>query len=382
MTTPLRTLIVEDQEDDAVLAERALRRAGFAVTWRRVETAEALRAALREPWDVVLSDYNMPELDALRALETVKAAGIDAPFIIVSGSVGEETAIEALRAGATDFVMKSNIDRLGAAVQRSLQQTRLRRERDEAMEGLRAAVRSRDQFLSIASHELKTPLTSLQLQTQALLRQLRAGGAAVEDTVARAQVIERNLKRLTSLVNELLDISRISRGSLPVKRAPADLVAIAAEVAERLGDLFVQSRTELRVHAPRTLVGEWDAERIDILLTNLLANAVKYGPGKPVDVFIERVGGEALVRVVDQGIGIDRADQQRIFERFERAVTERQYGGFGVGLWLSREIVKAHAGSIAVASEPGAGATFTVRLPVEPRGPAVELHAALGRGSG
>jgi signal transduction histidine kinase len=362
MPGPLRVLIVEDEEDDAVLAQRALARAGFEITAERVETPDALRRSLAASWDVILSDYNMPELDALHALQIVKESGREIPFIIVSGSVGEDTAVASLRAGATDFVSKTKIDRLGPAVERSLEEARVRRERDEAMEGLRAAVRARDEFLSIASHELKTPLTTLQLQTQALLRQLRVG-APLPDMVLRAEMIERNLKRLTAIVNELLDISRITRGSLILNRGRADLVAIAAEVKQRFADLFAQSGTELRTRWPRELVGTWDAERIDILLTNLLANAVKYGAGKPVDMVVDAEGPSARIRVVDRGIGIAPADQQRIFERFERAVPERHYGGFGLGLWLAREIANAHGGSIAVESEPGKGSTFTVLLP-------------------
>src|SRR5918912_2314576 len=199
MPRPLRVLIVEDEEDDAVLAQRALARAGFEITAERVETPDALRRSLAASWDVILSDYNMPELDALHALQIVKESGREIPFIIVSGSVGEDTAVASLRAGATDFVSKTKIDRLGPAVERSLEEARVRRERDEAMETLRNAVRARDEFLSIASHELKTPLTTLQLQTQALLRQLRAG-APLADMVLRAEMIERNLKRLTAIV--------------------------------------------------------------------------------------------------------------------------------------------------------------------------------------
>jgi signal transduction histidine kinase len=362
----LRVLIVEDQVDDAVLAVRTLRQAGFDVEHRQVQTADAMSAALQEDsWDVVLSDYSMPSFDAPRALQLLKSSGKDLPFIIVSGSIGEETAVETLKAGATDFVMKGNIERLGPAVERSLEEARLRSQRDHAIQALREAVRARDQFLSIASHELKTPLTSLQLQIQVLLKLLRGQdlAARAEETLKQGEVIERSGRRLARLINELLDISRATSGMLPIDPTPTDLVPVVHTAVKHLADMAAQTGTSVRVHAPAKLEGTWDAERLDTALTNLLTNAMKYGRREPIDVVLEEQGNNAVVRVTDRGIGIDTRDQERIFERFERAVPDRHYGGFGVGLWLTREVVQAHRGTISVESEPGRGATFTMILP-------------------
>lgn len=363
---PLRVLIVEDQVDDEQLAVRALEKAGYEVSHRRVQTPGEMTAALDDAkWDVVLSDYNMPAFDAPRALEILKRSHKGIPFIIVSGSVGEEIAVEVLKGGASDFVMKQNIHRLGPAVERSLEEARLRSERDRAIEELREAVRARDQFLSIASHELKTPLTSLQLQVQALLKTLRGKEDSVERALHQGEVIERSSRRLAGLINELLDISRATSGMLPLDPRPSDLVAIADGAVKRLADVAVQSETTIRLLAPPALEGTWDTERLDTVITNLLTNAMKYGRRQPIELVIEEHGSNAVLRVVDRGIGIDPLDHERIFERFERAVPDRHYGGFGVGLWLTREIVHAHRGTISVESTPGRGATFTIVLPRE-----------------
>jgi DNA-binding NtrC family response regulator len=178
--TALRVLFVEDSEDDAALESEELRRRGFAVFAQVVDTREGLARALAERWDAVLCDWNIPGFDALSALAMVEAADPDVPFLIVSGSVGEETAVGAMRAGAHDYLLKQNLARLGAAVERELREAKVRRERRVAVaaleqssaaqsaliKDLQAALNARDEFLTAASHELKTPLTGLVLQIE------------------------------------------------------------------------------------------------------------------------------------------------------------------------------------------------------------------------
>ncbi|MCY1030576.1 ATP-binding protein [Corallococcus sp. BB11-1] len=229
-----------------------------------------------------------------------------------------------------------------------------------------SAVRLRDEFLSVASHELKTPLTSLILQHNLIGRALELAGAqgAVSGRLATAQ---RQVLRLTALVDNLLDVSRLSLGKLALERAEVDLAQLTRDAVERLEDVFAQARCPLRVELPRTLTGQWDALRLDQVLVNLLSNAAKYGAGHPVSV---RAGlgadGEAWLEVRDEGIGIEADALPRLFGRFERAVSDRHYGGMGLGLYISRRIVDALGGSIEVASLPGQGATFTLRLPRAP----------------
>jgi len=230
------------------------------------------------------------------------------------------------------------------------------------------AVAARDEFLSIASHELKTPLTSLVLHSDGLRAAARRHDA--DAAAKKAEVIRRNVDRLSRLVASMLDISRIGAGRLDLELEEVDLAEIARDVAARFEDEAHRAGCAIHLHADTPVVGRWDATRIDQVVTNLLANALKYGTGRPVDVTVEADGGTAILSVGDHGIGISEADQTRIFQRFERAVSRRNYGGFGLGLWIVRQIVEALGGSVRVESVPGEGSTFIVELAREVREPA------------
>ena len=225
------------------------------------------------------------------------------------------------------------------------------------------AVRIRDEFLSIASHELRTPITPLRLQLQATLRQLRKGEIGTTDVEARTETALRQTERIATLVNDLLEVSRISMGRLTLQAEAMDLGESAREVVEQHEWEARNAGCALSLRAD-PVVGRWDKLRIEQVLTNLLANAIKYGAGKPVEVAVERVDGTATLMIRDHGIGISKEDQERIFDRFERAVSVRSYGGMGLGLYVARQIVLAHGGSIRIQSAPGQGSTFTVNLPL------------------
>jgi PAS domain S-box-containing protein len=229
----------------------------------------------------------------------------------------------------------------------------------------REAVRARDEFLSIASHELKTPLTTLQLQIQGLARKLKSfvEKPALQGVAARVATSERQVERLTALINNLLDISRITAGRLDLDLEPVDLAAVAREAAARFHEDLARAGCVLELRAEGEYVGEWDRLRLEQIVTNLLTNAAKYGAGRPIEIEVD--GGEATARfsIRDHGIGIPAEHQARIFERFERAVSDRHYGGLGLGLWIVRQIVDAFGGTIRVESRAGAGSTFTVLLP-------------------
>jgi PAS domain S-box-containing protein len=236
------------------------------------------------------------------------------------------------------------------------------------MEGeLRKAVRDRDDFLSIASHELRTPLTTLSLEIQRLKRSLgkRSQGILKSGRLERgAEIAENQINRLIMLVEELLDVSRLASGRLRVEPAVFDLSDLVREVANRLQPSIDAAGCALSVEAPAPAVGSWDWLRVEQVIANLVSNALKYGPGKPIEMSVTRETECACLRVKDYGIGIAPQDQRRIFHRFERAVPMSHYRGFGLGLWIAREIVVAHGGSIDVDSELGRGSTFIVRLPL------------------
>lgn len=232
---------------------------------------------------------------------------------------------------------------------------------------LEQSLRTRDDFLSIAAHELKTPLTPLRLQVTSLMHSAEESQPMAPDQLLRRLgAIDRVVVRLEELIDRLLEISRIQAGAIALELEDVDLAAVASEIAERLRREAEQAGSSLTVEAAGPVVGRWDRARLEHVFSSLLSNAIKFGTGKPIDVAVASVDGAARVEVRDHGIGIDAAEQERIFERFERAAPLRHYGGFGLGLWTARRIVEAHDGHITVASRPGHGSVFTVELPLHP----------------
>ena len=296
-----------------------------------------------------------------------------------------------------------------------------------------AAIRARDIFLTVASHELRSPLTALQIQVHSMRRMAAraaahpgppppsgvaphpyppvhdpvrpvgvagegrtpahvpfegARGSSASTTVltppievrlpevtpaprsleriaAKIEVAARQVARLTRLVDDLLDVSQIGAGRLRLRLERLDLLALVKEVHSRLEGQLAQARCPLELRSSGPVVGLWDRSRLDQVVVNLLSNAMKYGTGAPIEVDVYPTAVTAKICVRDHGIGIAPEDQSRIFDRFERAVSERHYAGLGMGLWIVRKIVAAHNGSIRVESKPGAGASFTVELPLK-----------------
>ncbi len=227
-----------------------------------------------------------------------------------------------------------------------------------------AAVASRDEFLSVASHELRTPVTSLQLAVQSVLA---IGEEAPTAFLRQAlETAERQTRRLSRLVDSLLDVSRVHSGRLELQREPTDLVAVAQDAVRALGDDARRAGCTIAVEAPApALGGHWDRARLEQVATNLLSNALKYGAGKPVVVRVDSDGQRAQLQVRDHGIGVEPAERGRIFERFERAVSARHYGGLGLGLYIVRRIVEAHGGTVSACDVEGEGASFIVELPLQ-----------------
>ena len=174
------------------------------------------------------------------------------------------------------------------------------------------------------------------------------------------------VKRLSQLVDDLLDVSRLTAGRLRLQWEQVDLVELTGELLERFSEQARAAECTLHLHAEGPIVGHWDRMRLEQVLTNLVTNALKYGQGHPVELHLEASRGWASWSIRDHGIGIAPEDLDRIFGRFERAVPTRKYGGLGLGLYISRAIVRAHGGDIRVESWPGQGSVFTAELPLEP----------------
>ncbi len=262
------------------------------------------------------------------------------------------------------------------AAVRDVSERKRTEERARLYRQARDEVRQRDEFLSIASHELRSPLAALQLQLQ-MLRRLTAQEEAPQPqaVVHKVEALERQTRRLTALVNDLLDVSRLRVGRLELRLEELDLAELARDSIRQVEDSLGRagSRIALRAEAPAT--GRWDRLRLEQVVTNLLVNAAKFGEGRPIAVTVHAEADLARLAVADQGIGIPPEQHERIFGRFERAASPEHYAGLGLGLYIAREIVEAHGGRIRLASAPGLGSTFTVELPRQPTpgGPAPQV---------
>jgi signal transduction histidine kinase len=229
---------------------------------------------------------------------------------------------------------------------------------------LQQAVAARDEFISIVGHELRNPLSAIYLQFKHLLDASRRTPHVVDAAwlVPRLEASDRRLQRFLSILNRLLDVSRISSGRIHLDLEEVDLVGIVRDTCKELEPELSVAQSELRLNAEGQLVGMWDRLRLEQVATNLLSNAIRYGCGKPIEVEVVAAGDAARLTVRDHGIGIDDEDLPTIFDLFERA-RARQPGGFGVGLWLVRKLCRAMGGDIVAQSRLGEGSTFTATLP-------------------
>jgi signal transduction histidine kinase len=258
--------------------------------------------------------------------------------------------------GAADLAF---VEEIAARAALAIENARLWRESQEAIE-------ARDEFLSIASHELRTPLTAMLLRVQGELRKLQRDP---DYAPTRAEVeawlgsFNQQTGRLAQLVSEMLDVSGMTTEAVRLSPGMMDLGEVVREATLALTEDARKKRCEIHIEAPSGIVGYWDRIRVVQVVTALLSNALKYGGGKPLAVAVSSAGDRAEIAVSDQGIGIEREHMGRIFERFERQVSPRNYGGFGLGLWRARQLVEASGGTISVTSDPGRGTTFRVDLP-------------------
>ena len=256
--------------------------------------------------------------------------------------------------GPADVELAAEIGRRAAL---AIDNSRLLRETQRA-------VRLRDDFLSVASHELRTPITALMLTVDRLIHALAGGRSPSASSLASSLArVQHSTERLRRLTDELLDVTRIERGRLDLNPVNVELGALTRQVVDDLRFELNSAGCSVRIDVDNAVAGVWDPSRLEQVVTNLLTNALKFGAGRPIDVHVHDAGAAAQLIVRDHGVGIEPARQPYVFDRFERAVSARHYGGLGLGLYIARRIVEAHGGDLRVDSKPGQGATFTVTLP-------------------
>ena len=374
----LRVIHIEDSDDDAELLRVQLRRAGFDAHIQRVQSAPEFLAVLKDAqWDVVVADHLVPGFEAPHALELLRGQNLDLPFVVMSGAVSHDVAVEMMRAGAHDFVSKETPARLEPIIRRELRAAENRRarrraeaeresvfaDRERILTQLEAANRAKDEFLAMLGHELRNPLAPIVTALQLL--KLRGDGRPSREYA----IIERQVNHLTRLVDDLLDVAKIARGKVELKTRTLDLAEVVAKGVEMASPMFEHRAHHFRIDAlPRTIFVNGDEARLAQVVANLLTNACRYtNPGGDIALTLGAEGESAVIRVRDNGIGIEAELLPRIFDLFVQGSRPlaRSEGGLGLGLALVRNLVKLHGGTVAVESEgKERGSQFTVRLPL------------------
>ena len=372
MSEPLRVLLVEDSEDDMELLLEELRRGGFSPICERVEEPEAMDRVLGDrPWDIVISDWTIPSFGALPALSLFRGKGLDIPFLVVSGTIGEEKAVEAMRAGAHDFVLKDRLSRLVPAVRRELGEAALRAEQRRLAERLRVSeealvrsekLRALGQMAAGVSHDLKNILNPLSLHLQFLRRAVGRGQS--EDARTTIEDMDAVLRRGVETIERL---RRFSRKAAPAGAVRVKLNRLAHEAIE-IGRPRMASRSgamcvirEEFGEPPPMLATE---EEVLSSIVNLVVNAIDaLKDGGTITVRTRAVRGGASVEVEDDGPGMPPEVAARVSEPF---FTTKGEEGTGLGLAMVRDCVARHGGSLSLDTAPGRGAKFELWFPAAP----------------
>ncbi len=368
MLIPLRTLVVEDCEDDHDLLLLKLRQAGFEPSALRVETIAEIEGALtRNEWQMVFSDFDLPGFDGLRALKLVRAVDPEIPFFIVSGVIDEEQAVAAMRAGAQDYFFKGKLARLGPAVGRELHEAEQRRQRREAQVKLdrdRNVLRSdRIRFVDVMSHEMRTPLNIINVAAGMLDRY----GERMELSGRKERIaeIQGAVARMTRVIDKVLLTSRLELQRWDLKSETFDPASWCKEFLSLDFGLSGQIDRIRMSAAGLPAKVAMDQRVVEIALQNLLSNALKYSaPDSPVDLeLLGDASGRIRFSVRDRGIGIPEEDMPHIFASFYRATNVGDVPGTGLGLAIVKACVDLHGGTVQIESSPGVGTCIRMCFP-------------------
>jgi len=362
----LRVLHVEDNELDAELVSEALRKGGFSASVVVVqEEAEFVAQLLSHHPEVVIADYNLPQWTGMEALDVLRSKGLDIPLILVSGALGDVTAVECIKRGATDYVLKDALARLPEAIRRALQEKRVLRLRREAEEDLARKVeelaRSNaelEQFAYVASHDLQEPLRMVAAYTQLLGERYR--GKLDENADKFIGYASEGALRMQTLIQDLLAFSRIGRNGAALGHV--DCGAVMEEVLLSLGPAMEETGA-LVTHTALPVV--WaDRSQMVQVFQNLIGNAIKFrGEDPAISVQAEKAGEQWLFSVSDNGIGIAPEYAENIFVVFQRLHARTEYPGNGIGLAICKKIIQRYGGKIWVEPRAGHGSIFKFTMP-------------------
>jgi K+-sensing histidine kinase KdpD len=356
---PLNLLIVEDNRDDLDLLLRTLRRSGFELNHRCVDDAPSLAAALKaQAWDVILTDFQLPHFSGLDAIVMIRDTfDIDTPIIVVSGAIGEEFAVQLIKAGAQDYVLKDRLSRLPVAVERELSAAVSRRERT-AVEFQR--VTERENFISIVAHDLRAPLQRVETMVHLLRSEYEHKfDEDGKDIVFR---IERSAARLRLMLTSLLSYTRY--GHKATKGKVASLANAIEEVLENVGLDNTNSDLNIALGGINWIKG--DAVLIGHVIQNLVSNAFKFRrQDRPFGLSIdaEPIGDQRVqIAISDNGIGIEPRFSEKVFDIFYRLHDDEEFEGTGIGLAICKKIIGDHGGAIWIDKNftDGTRAVFTL----------------------
>lgn len=363
----LRILSVEDSaiSNEPILQE--LERLKYKIVFKQISTAIELKEQLRKhAWNLVISNFNLPRISALEALEITKKYSHDLPFILVSDHIGEEGVADMMKAGAEDVVMKSRLERLTPAVKRILREYEIKEKEARAHKVANEAFAAKEQMLAIVSHDIKNPLSAIQLEAQMLLRATERAGKSLlaEEVKIQANRILKTTDRLKILISDLLDKNKSENGLAHITKNNMDAMRLLQEVLDAMRPLIQEKEINLRTILPAEASMSLDRNKMFQVFSNLINNAIKFTPvGGTIDISLEEHEHEFIFSVDDSGPGLKDKEINKVFEKYWTG-NATDCAGTGLGLFICKTIIEAHGGHIFVENLPGGkGARFRFSVP-------------------
>lgn len=390
----IQVLCIEDSDADADLVSESLKNCSDPryIIHRETRLVDAFEYLKTQKPDVVLLDLSLPDSYGFETVTNFLAQAPLLPMIVLTGANDKTLGIQSIKSGAQDYLVKGLTDGyllsriILYAIERKTNLLKLTESLEKerlAHDEAEKAIKLRDEFLSIASHEFRAPLSVLKMQMQLLIDTLQK--EKNEFLLNMAKMAKRQITRFCSLVEKLFDYSQIQSGRLQLEYSTCDLNEIIKESVELLAPELKTAGCEVTFNLEKSLQsnkpikGEWDRLRLEQVFINLLSNAIKYAPGKPLEISVSQDHEHVWILFKDNGPGIKTQDKDKMFQRFERLNQTNLVPGLGLGLYIIRQIVNAHGGSIEVESNLGVGTTFAIHLPIKPTKTAQQLINTTGK---